>query len=217
MVLAGCVAAQRPDPGPAAPTPQAAPGVVYEVIGSDVTVRVYRDGPLASLGHNHVIASSGLTGWFLVREPLATSSFALELPLASLTVDEPARRAAAGPDFPGEMTTDDREGTRRNMLGPAQLAADRYPTIRVEGVAIEARGAALEATVRAWVAGRERVLTVPVALRLDAGVLEASGHFTVTHAELGLTPFSVAFGALRVREDMDVGYRLTARRVAAGP
>ena len=217
LMLAGCAAPPRPAPVPVVPTPVATPGIVYEVTGSDVMVRVYRDGPLASLGHNHVIASTGLTGRFIVREPLPASSFELELPLASLTVDEPARRAAAGADFPGELAAEDREGTRRNMLGPGLLAADRFPVIRVQSQSIELRGKALAVTMRVDIAGAPRVLVVPVELQQAADTLEAHGRLTVSHAELGLVPFSIAFGALRVREDIDVEFRVSARRLVAGP
>lgn len=216
LALAGCAAPLRPLPVPAPQAAPAAPGVLYEITASDVAVRVYRDGPLANLGHNHVVASSGLTGRFVLREPLASSSFELELPLASLTVDEPGRRAAAGADFPGELTAEDREGTRRNMLGPALLAADRFPVIHLESLSIAPRGEALEVTTRVDIAGAVRVLVVPVEVRREADTLDAHGRFTVKHAELGLAPFSVAFGALRVREDMDVEFHLSARRARPG-
>jgi hypothetical protein len=217
LALAACVAPPRPAPAPASPTVAAAPGTVYEVTASDVTVRVYRDGPLASLGHNHVIASTGVAGQFVVREPLPASSFEIELPLASLTVDAPERRAAAGEDFPGELAAADRDGTRRNMLGPALLAAQRFPVIRMEGLSILPRGETLEVMTRVEIAGGTRVLIVPAEMRREADMLEVHGRFTVTHAELGLAPFSVAFGALRVREDMHVEFRLSARRTAPAP
>jgi len=216
LALAGCTAPLRPVPLPAPQAVSDAPGMVYEITGSDVTVRLYRDGPLANLGHNHVVATTGLAGRFILREPLTSSSFEIELPLASLTVDEPARRAAAGADFPGELTAEDREGTRRNMLGPALLAAERFPVIRMESQSIEPRGDALEVTARVNIAGAIRVLVVPVKLRRDADALYVSGRFTVTHAELGLAPFSVAFGALRVREAMEIEFRLSAHRVIPG-
>lgn len=60
------------------------------------------------------------------------------------------------------------------------------------------------------------VMAPDVTVRLAADGLEAQGSFTVTHAEPGLVPFSVAFGALRVREDIDVDFRLSARRTDAG-
>jgi hypothetical protein len=47
-------------------------------------------------------------------------------------------------------------------------------------------------------------------------VLSASGEFDLTHAQLGLSPYSVALGAIRVAERMHVRYRLIARREGAG-
>ena len=45
--------------------------------------------------------------------------------------------------------------------------------------------------------------------------LTVSGEFDLTHSQLGLTPYSVALGALRVAERMHVRYRLVARATAA--
>ena len=47
--------------------------------------------------------------------------------------------------------------------------------------------------------------------------LIASGEFDLTHAQLGLTPYSVALGALRVAERMHVRYRLVAQRESDAP
>ena len=52
-----------------------------------------------------------------------------ELPVASLTVDEAELRAAQGVDFAADVPDSAREGTRRNMLGPAVLDAEHYPQI----------------------------------------------------------------------------------------
>ena len=198
------------------PRPPAPAGTLYEVFASDVTVRVYRDGPLAELGHNHVIASTGLTGRIELRRPLATTTLALELPLGSLIVDDPARRAEAGEEFPGELNGPDREGTRANMLGPALLDAARFPVMLLEGLAIDGESPDFSVTARVSLAGRQRDIVVPARLELDGDTLTASGRFTLTHAQLGLSPFSVALGALRVRDDIQVGYRLSARRAGTG-
>jgi len=217
--LVSCAAPPRPAAGPPAPEttrPPAAAGTLYEVFDSEVTLRVYRDGPLAQLGHNHVIASTGLTGQIELRRPLATTTLALELPLESLIVDDPARRADAGEEFPGELSAPDREGTRANMLGTALLDAAQFPVMLLEGLAIDGDSPDFSVTARVSLAGRQRDIVVPVRLELDGDWLTASGHFTLTHAQLGLSPFSVALGALRVREDIEVGYRLSARRAGSG-
>jgi hypothetical protein len=187
------------------------PGAVYEVTASEVTVRVYRGGALATLGHNHVIASTALAGRIELREPLTASTLELALPLDSLTVDERPRRLAAGSDFPDNLTESDREGTRRNMLGPALLDAARFPVLRLTGVAIEGGAGEFRVRTQVALAGMEREILVPVRVDVRGKELVAQGEFVLTHAELGLTPFGAALGALRVRDDMLVAYRLVAR------
>lgn len=214
LSLGACAPAPRPDAGalPPPPAATASAGQSYEIVESDVTIRVYRDGPLARLGHNHVIASTGVTGRVVLAGPVSRSTLELSLPLDSLTVDEPVRRAAAGSDFPDNVPEADREGTRRNMLGPALLDAATFPAVHLASVAVAERDGILYVTTRADVAGNVREIVVPVALEIQGGTLVARGEFTVTHAELGLAPFGVAMGALRVRDDLQVAYRLVARK-----
>ena len=85
-----------------------------------VVVEVYRTGPLARLGHDHVVASHDVQGYL---DPAAGRAD-LYLPLDALTVDEPALRAAAHLDT--QPTDADIAGTRRNMLGPV-LDASHFP------------------------------------------------------------------------------------------
>lgn len=218
-VLAGLTACAAPPPAPApAPGPPsrggASPGIAYEVVGSDIAIEVYRDGPLAGFGHNHVIASTGLGGRIELREPLSRSSFTLELPTAALKVDETARRQAAGDDFPDNLSADDKEGTRRNMLSPAVLDAGRFPVIRLKAAGIDGSGRSLLVAAHVTVAGAGGEIAVPVSVEVDGERLRAAGTFTLTHSQLGLKPFSALMGALRVREDMRMTWRLEARRVS---
>jgi hypothetical protein len=59
--------------------------------------------------------------------------------------------------------------------------------------------------------GGRHELEVPLRLSaLPDGLLQVEGHFIVDHAALGLVPFSVAMGALRVRPDIAIDFRLRA-------
>ena len=71
------------------------------------------------------------------------------------------------------------------------------------------------ATTRIDAAGVSREIRVPVAVEWDGGELVARGSFVVTHGQIGLVPFSAALGALRVREEIEVDYRLVARPEAS--
>ena len=69
-----------------------------------------------------------------------------------------------------------------------------------------------EARVRVSLAGGEHVLAAPFELGIDGGRLVARVDLHLTHADIGLEPFAVALGALRVRDDFDVELTVEARR-----
>ena len=184
----------------------------YEVIASHVEIRVYRDGPMAALGHNHVIGSDALRGTIDLRDPASNSRFTFELPLASLVVDDPAARSTAGAEFAKEVPQADREGTRHNMLGSAVLDAERQPVLRLNAQSLEGGPVDYIAQVRVGLRGEERIISVPLSVQVDGDRLSAQTSFKLHHADLGLTPFTVALGALRVRDDFDVSCSLEAKR-----
>jgi hypothetical protein len=187
-----------------------------------LTILVYRAGALASAGHNHVIASHDLSGAIFIPAEILQSSFEIHIPVATLTVDEAALRAAqSAADFPPDVSEGAKEGTRRNMLGEALLDAQRNPEIVLRALRLEraVEGAADSATVLAHVQstvrGQLRSFTVPVRYRLAGdGSLEASGEFPLRQSELGLTPFSAMLGALQVQDEMRVSFHIVARAAA---
>jgi hypothetical protein len=180
---------------------------------SDIHWLVYKAGALARAGHNHVISVGELAGDVHVAPVLAESRFEIEIPVASLVVDDPALRAQEGEEFSSVPSTDDIEGTRRNMLGEKVLDAKEYPTLRIEGVGPVGAPGEQELHLTIGLLGRSIPLTVPTDVRLEGDTLYASGQFTVTHEELGMKPFSVFLGALQVADPMDFAYNVTAHRV----
>jgi hypothetical protein len=224
LLLAGCAPASRgpASPGPAtrAPASAAKPAVVggpvdaalYEVVAerSELRVLVYRGGPLARLGHNHVLVTRELRGNVQVgRDDVR---FEVSFPVASLALDAAAARAAEGPDFESRPTPADVEGTRRNLEGPQVLDAGRFPRIALHGLG--ATGGPADWRVRAAVEVRGEVHEVdaPARVERDADGLVARGEFELRQTALGLTPFSVAMGALQVRDELTVRYVLVAAR-----
>lgn len=215
LLLAGC-AAPPPAPPPAAPpatrTATTAPYENWDVIASRLEVRVYRDGPMMQLGHNHVITSEALDGVIELRDPRTQSGFTLALPLGSLVVDAAAARAAAGAEFAAPVPEKDREGTTRNLLGPAVLDAARQDVLRLTADSIAGGPGNFTARVRVALRGEERVVDVPLTVELADGQLRVHANLRLRHADLGLVPFSVALGAVRVRDDIEIDCRLEARR-----
>jgi hypothetical protein len=101
-------------------------------------ILVYRGGAMARLGHNHVIASHHLSGSVFVADDPLQSRFDIRVPVKDLTIDEPAMREMAGPDFPPGVPQSARDGTRKNLLSEALLDGEKYPTIRLRATDVAA-------------------------------------------------------------------------------
>jgi YceI-like domain len=224
--LAACPMRAPPPPAPltnAPPPPLTAPhvGRPYGIVADQslLTVRVYRGGALASAGHNHVIASHTLAGTIYLADDVLKTSFEVRFAAAELSVDEPQLRAQEpGADFPPDVPQSARDGTRRNMLGPALLAADDYPelVLRAEHLEAAASGAAgeLVAQIEAQVRDQHRTIAVPVRYELAGDTLTVTGETALRQSDLGLTPFTAFMGALAVQDEMRIRFRIVAR--AAG-
>jgi len=165
---------------------------------------------MARMGHNHVIASRHLSGSvFLADDPLLTS-FDIRLPVNELTVDEPALREAAGPEFPPSVPQSARDGTRVNLLSPALLDGSNHPWIRLRATGLRSVGESYEAGIEITFRGAANHLTVPVTVQLESDRVVASGEFPLRQSQLGLKPFSVAMGTLVVLDEMQIRFRLVA-------
>ena len=220
LLLAGCALPPReevPPPPPEAPAPPAAPKPAgpaesWHVVGSRLELRVYRDGPMQKLGHNHLITADSLMGEIGLRDPMTDTSFELRLPLESLVVDDEAARSAAGGDFAAPVPQKDRDATRHNMLDEKLLDAARQAEMRLVSESISGGPGDYEARVRVSLAGQEHVVTAPFTVSIEGARLTAHAAFRLTHGDLGLRPFMAALGALRVRDEFEVDLRLDARR-----
>ena len=57
-----------------------------------------------------------------------------------------------------------------------------------------------------------RRVTAPFTVTVEGDHLEAKAAFHLTHEDVGLVPFTVALGVLKVRDDFEVDLTLEARR-----
>ena len=226
--LAACVPttrapeSSRPVPGSAPPTAVAASSpetrrpdaVVYDVLPgqSELRVLVYRGGPLARLGHNHVLATRELTGTVHLPTDGAGLRFDVSFPVASFALDEPQARAAEGPEFESVPTPADVEGTRRNLESPQVLDAARHPSVTLRGLGATGGPEAWRVRVDVELRAARHAVEAPARVERHGDALVARGEFVLRQSELGLTPFSVAMGALQVRDELTIRYVLTARR-----
>jgi len=186
--------------------------VAYEVdsAASHLHVLVYRGGAMARLGHNHVVSSKAVTGRLYLHNDLARSHIELALPVASMIVDDPQARAAEGEEFAAEVPQDAREGTQRNLMRAEVLDAAHFPTITLRSAAIAGTRAAPLLTMRVALRGTARDVSVPIVVVEDGKRLTATGEFAIKQTDFGITPFSVALGALQVQDTLRIKFKIVA-------
>ena len=212
---AAACAAPRPivPPPPARPTEalQSLPAAgAYKIDSNNSELRllVYRAGPLASFGHNHVIVSHAVVGLLQIGNTISESSFSLSVPVESFVVDDAQSRLEEGSDFPGDIAEDAKSGTRRNMLGTAMLDAAEFPEIGVKSVALAGTPGAVTADLTLNIAGRESTISAPFTLQGDAHRLTATGSMQLQQTAIGLTPYSLLHGALQVQDAMLLKFKI---------
>jgi hypothetical protein len=217
FALAGCPAPPTRPAATGAPastpaTASQAPGKLYRVVteASEVRILVYRSGTLAKLGHNHLITSHNLIGSVTLPEDPADAHFEIMMPVLSLAVDEPDKRAEEGADFATPVSDAARAGTHKNMMRPEVLDGDQFPAVAVRSTGITRAGDDYEVSFQVDLKGATHELKAPVHLALEGQGLTATGEFTFKQTDLGLTPFSAALGALAVQDQLEVKFKIRA-------
>src|ERR1700678_523009 len=195
LLLAACTAprprnATPQNPGESAAAPNLAlHGKAYRIdeSRSELRILVYRAGPLAHLGHNHVIVNRSIHGVVDLAETAEQTEFSMEVPAAAFVVDDAQARSEEGPDFAAAVPDDAKSGTLHNMLSTSLLDADEFPMITIKSIAVASAGApgtprsdlqdagAVTFTVAISVAGHESRVDVPFTLHRDSDHLSAVG------------------------------------------
>ncbi len=176
-----------------------------------LTILVFRGGALVKAGHNHVIASHSLAGSAWVPEDPERASFEIHVPVNEFTIDEPKLRALEGEEFATEVPDSAREGTKKNMLSEPMLDGARFPEIVLRSGRMERGSEGMLAQVGVSARGQTRVITVPIQYEIRENEVRATGQFALRQTDLGLTPFSLLGGALRVEDQMTVRFSVVAR------
>ena len=174
-----------------------------ESVSSVVAMEVRRAGSLARLGHDHVVASHDVRGY--VEPDVGRAD--LYVFLERLVVDEPDLRKQAG--FVTEPTAEAIAGTRRNML-ERTLEADRYPFVTV---AVHRAAGAAAADVSIVLHGTTRTVHVPLTVNENPETIDVKGELALRQTDFGITPLSVAGGAIQVQDEVKLRFDIRARRM----
>ena len=171
---------------------------------SRLEIRVSREGFLKAFGHDHVISATELSGQMQLAQPNVTqSSVTFVAATSSLVVVDP-----------GE-TEKNRNDVQSTMLGDKVLDAARYPQIQFTSSGVRSvtqkEGVTelqIEGTLRLH--GVEKLVTVPVQLRMIGGNLTADGELPLLQSNYGIAPIRVGGGAVRVKDKLKISFHIVA-------
>jgi hypothetical protein len=192
------------------PTSHIGKRYIVDPQASEIRLLVYRDGPMARFGHNHVMIGQ-VRGELDVSDSAAASGFRLVIPVETFVVDAPLPRGEEGEEFSAHVSDQARKGTRDNMLGPDVLDALHYPEIRIESDSLVGPRWNPSVTAHITVRGNRSELQFPAAVIEQSGSLTVIAAFHVLQSDLGIKPYSVLGGAIRVRDAIEIRVRLVAR------
>lgn len=198
LAAAAWLFAQAAPPGPAELTIDAA--------ASRVEIQVGKAGLLGFAGHAHEVVAPAIAGR-VVFDPADWQRTTV-----SVVFDASALRVTGK----GEPAADVPE-VQRVMLGSEVLNVARFPIIAFESRRI-AVAAQTGASATALIEGDLTLhgTTRPVAIHADVAVdvsgrVTARGTFSLKQTDFGLEPVTAGGGTVRVKDELDVQFVLSAR------
>ena len=203
-VLFVALAAGRPALGQAADTVELATSRVYVFVGK------------AGLGHDHAVIGSLSAG----RLHLGATQQAGELviDIRSFRADTATARRVLG--LEGETDPDTQRQVNENMLGPAVLDADRFPTAIFAVASVTPLTPGSNGKPRYELRGSFTLHGVsrPLTLRAEADtigpVTRLWGNFTIRQTDYGMKPFAKLGGIIGVADELTIYGDI---RLAAAP
>ena len=158
-------------------------------------IRTARSGLGARAGHDLTLEVTHWRGSVALNSASpASSAVAVEAEVASVEVRE-------GTGGVKPLTDSDRAEIRRTMTGKI-LQAGRYPSVNFQSTLV---GGSPEAF---WIEGDLTIMgtTQPVTVHGSLAGGRARGSATVTQSRWGIKPYSAFFGALRLRDEVEVEF-----------
>jgi len=183
------------------------------VIDSDrswIRVLVYRAGLMSIFGHNHVIGSHEISGAVTCGADVNDTTVEMSFPVQSLLVDSPDLRDLEGDDFSARIADKDIRGTRKNLLGDKVLDAESHALIQIRTTEVTGDMESLLVKADVIIAGRTNSISFPASATWSGDVITVTGTVGLSHADLGLRPFSAAFGTLKVHKELTIRFEITA-------
>jgi polyisoprenoid-binding protein YceI len=177
---------------------------VIDKRASRFTVRAFATGILSAMGHNPTIGIRDFSGEMnFDPEQLTAGAFQLTIKASSL-------------DVQGDISDKDRREMER-LMNEQVLETSKFPLIHYEAnqITVSKLGdtffsAQLNGSLTFH--GMTRSETIATHVTWMGSMLRASGEFTLSQANYGIRPISVAGGALKLKDELKFSFEIVARQ-----
>ncbi|MBM89105.1 MAG: hypothetical protein CMQ41_12090 [Gammaproteobacteria bacterium] len=175
-------------------------------------LRIYvgRAGPLARMGHNHVVHTRDLSGEINLAEDPVDSTASFSFPISSFIVDDQSERDRAGEGFDSQPGRRAIEGTRENMLSEAVLNAAVFSMIAADINTISVTDSEWNFAIALDLKGNAVNLELPAEVTINDSEIIIDARFTLNHSDIGLSVFTALGGSLSVAEALDFDLHIEA-------
>jgi hypothetical protein len=191
-------------------------GTVFRVDNeaSEVLFFMWRGGPMAHKGHNHVMRATDMTGAVFLPEDMLSGEPRIDIvfPVKEIDVDPlPLREKIGGAFASTGITEEGARKTREHMLAESSMHAERFPTIGLSAKKVHGEPPKLAIDMAMTIHGIQRRQLIPATVRVDGDTLTATGSFAIRQTRFGIEPSSAMGGALYVQDPIMIEFKVVAR------
>ena len=212
LCAGGSLHAQQSAPEGAAPSAPPAPARTFNIDPqtSSVTLRVFREGVLSVLAHDHVLVASGIAGRLtLDTQDPRRSALQLSVPVASLEIDNPEHRKRE--QFKSTLSKKDIERIRTIVMSPDYLDEPSYPRVTITAVEVAGTLPTLSVGLNVRIKQVDKVYRVPAQIAVEGDTLRATGELFLLQSDFGMKPYSSMLGIIAVQDPVQIRFEIVAR------
>ena len=169
--------------------------------------RVYVFVEKSGLGHQHGVEAKLSASTLVLGATVNAGKLVFDM--TSFNADTPRARKYVG--LSGTTDDDTRSAVNSNMKSEAILNVSRYPTATYEVASAKATGQTSGKGLPMYrldgqftLRGVRRPLSAMVEVEQARGWLHVRGNFTIRQTDYGITPYSRAFGAVGVANELRI-------------
>jgi polyisoprenoid-binding protein YceI len=187
---------------------------VYKVDkrASEILITVRRGGLMASLGHDHIVASHDLQGYILVNSDSAQNLACradFYAPIAKLDVDNAELRAKA--NLLSSPSAKDIAATTSNMFKSIEAVDFPFASLHSSDCLTALSGEKTEVILT--IHGIEQKRHIAINVEQAENKIILSGRFSILQSDFGIEPFSIMNGLIKVEDKLQLAFKIITRKL----